>query len=126
MGIKLLGFALYWSALSSLAYSAYTGNESISGVGIAVAWVSIILTLFTLSAALIVCAVGSDKQKLKIKQSFTEATQLKSVWGSVRSLALFMLIAITGAWVTAAFYGISSLAFRLVGYSIKQGEDKTV
>lgn len=113
MGIKVLGFTLYWSAVSSLAYSMYSGSDSVAGFGVAVAWVTSILTMVLIIIALLVSAVGNEEQKSKIKDSMNPGGVVKVAFGALKSLLLFSLLCISGYWVTAIAYGLPAVLFMV-------------
>ncbi len=113
MGIKVLGFTLYWSAVSSLAYSMYSGSDSVAGFGVALAWVTSILTVAVLAIAFLVSVAGSEEQKNKIKDSMNPGGAIKVAIGALKSLLLFSLLCISGFWVTAIVYGLSIVLFRV-------------
>lgn len=127
--IKAFGETISWGLIALLAYSAWVGSSSLSGIAAASYWVVIILAIFIAALAYIgVLALGEEKDPEKRKKGLDLLKDTYKRVGFFRKcinwlcLAVIVgLLAYTGWVFTAVSYALIALLFRLV---IALGRDK--
>ncbi|EKE0409152.1 hypothetical protein OS738_004745 [Salmonella enterica] len=112
MKAKIVANLFYIATVASLAYGFAYNNNSVAGLGVAVAWVVIALIAFLTLSAVLVAAAGNDEQKAKAKEALSDENKGSKLRAILKPSLLFILLGLSGFWVTAVTYGLASLAFN--------------
>ncbi|ENE6490663.1 hypothetical protein ABNQ70_004571 [Salmonella enterica] len=83
------------------------------------AWVVIALIAFLTLSAVLVAAAGNDEQKAKAKEALSDENKGSKLRAILKPSLLFILLGLSGFWVTAVTYGLASLAFKGVTSAAK-------
>ncbi len=124
MKSKIIGFLVWSAAFGSIVYSYLSGNENYAGIGVALAWIGVILGILVVVVNAIVFVTGSEEQKKKTKQVYLERGSFSRFIGWLQTAALFIALCVSGHWFTAVFYFMISLIMTGVGYCVRENEKK--
>ena len=117
MKAKIVANLFYIATVASLAYGFAYNNNSVAGLGVAVAWVVIALIAILTLSAMLVAAAGDDEQKAK--EALSDENKGSKLRAILKPSLLFILLGLSGFWVTAVMYGLASLAFKGVTSAAK-------
>lgn len=112
MGIKIIGGCLYALAVLSLGYAVVFGDYRYVGVGLSVAWLTILLSVVYLSISTLINLFGNDTQRNRLKESAPANSKASLALYLIKSTTLFLLMGATGFYFTASVYAITCVIFK--------------
>ncbi len=119
---KIIGFGLWLVAFGSVAYSYYSGNQNYAGIGVAIAWISVIVLLFVILAQTIVLVFGAKPDKEIYNKIYPEHSTFSRLFGWVKTFALFIALSISGYWFTAVAYMLIAIIMACIEYCVRENE----
>lgn len=119
MKAKIVANLFYIATVASLAYGFTYNNNSVAGLGAAVSWVVVALTVVLVLITMLVVAAGNDEQKAKFKELLSDANKGSKLRAILKPSLLFILLGLSGFWVTAVMYGLAILTFKGITSSAK-------
>lgn len=124
MKSKIIAVALWSAAFGSIVYSYLSGNENYAGIGVSLAWLSVILGLFVTLIQAVVLGAGTKQDKQKAKEVYLKHGAFARFIGWLQTSAMFIVLCVTGYWFTAVAYLLMAIIMAAIGYCVRENEKK--
>lgn len=122
MKSKIIGFSVWSAALGSLLYSYLSGDENYAGIGVAFAWIGVILGVIVVLFNAAVFGSGTEEQKKKTRQAYLDIGSFSRFIGWLKTFSMFILLCVSGYWFTGVVYLLIAIIMACIGYCARESE----